>query len=47
MSGTVLNRWILALALIALSVFATVGCGAHSNAAAASSAGPLAQNQTL
>jgi hypothetical protein len=47
MSGTVLIRWILALALISLSIFATVGCGAHPNTAAASSAGPLGQNQTL
>jgi hypothetical protein len=47
MSGTVLSRWILALALIALSVFATAGCGAHPDTSAASSAGPLGQNQTL
>jgi hypothetical protein len=35
MSGTVSIRWILALALISLSIFATVGCGVHSNVAAA------------
>ncbi|HEU5415067.1 MAG TPA: hypothetical protein VFW31_14970 [Candidatus Angelobacter sp.] len=40
MSGTALSRGILALGLIALSVFPTVGCGVHPKAAAAATPMP-------